>query len=56
MVSGNGFPRVSGKNSHAMIPPMSADPPIINKGKGFQTMPKFATWKKYVKNEPQIPK
>ena len=48
IVSGSGFPRVSGKKSKAMIPPMSADPPIINKGKGFQYMvPKRATWKKY---------
>ena len=44
IVSGSGFPRVSGKKSKAMIPPMSADPPIINKGKGFQYMvPKRAT-------------
>ena len=46
MFSGNAFPKVSGKEISARIPPMSAEPPITRSGSGAQKTLKAATYMK----------
>ena len=43
MVSGSEDPRVSGSMKRARIPPIRAEPPITNRGRGFQVEARKAT-------------
>ena len=44
MVSGSGFPKVSGKFIRAPIPPIRAELPMIKSGRGFQYTLRLATY------------